>query len=66
LESHLHPRSHNKSTNFGVTPLTPCHTINQTLYRTISMTKYADKWLQFLTPTVSVIRILGLRKRTQN
>ena len=50
----------------GVTPLTPDYTVNQPFYGTLSMTKYADKWLKFLTSKVSSICILSLRKCTQN
>ena len=51
---------------FGVTPPTPGHKINQPFHGTLSMTKYADKWLQFLTSKVPCIYILSLRKCTQN
>jgi len=47
---------------FRVSPVTPSHTITEPFYGTISMTKYAEKLLQFLTPKVSSICIWNLRK----
>ena len=47
-------RHQKKCHPYGVSPPTSGHTITQPCYRTISMTKYCDEWLQFLASKVSI------------